>query len=792
MTILQALQIALQHHQAGRLSNAEALYRQILAVQPNHADALHFLGVIAHQVGRHDVAMELIRQSIVLNPRNSAAHSNLGEACRAADQQDEAIAAYRRALELEPDYPEAHNNLGNALRDQGRIDDAITAWRSALKVKPDYLEAHTNLGNALREQGRLDDAIAAYGHALEHRPDYAEGHTNLGNALWERGRLDEAIVAHRRALQLQPDLPEAHNNLGNALRDQGRIEEAITAWRHALRLKPDYPEVRNNLGNALLDQGQIDEAIAAYRHALEVKPDYPDAHYNLGAALREQGQLDEAIASYRHALRLKPDYPDALNRLGNALAQRGEFSEAIGAWRRALELKPDLPHTPDHLGVALRDQGELDEAIAVFRRALQFQPESSSTHSNLIFALHLHPGHDSKASAEEHQRWNRQFSDPLRQFVLPHLNERNAERRLRVGYVSPDFRDHPVGRFALPLIERLDRERFEVLCYSGLEKADWVTERFRAMADQWRETAGVPDAELAEMIREDKVDILVDLAMHTEGNRLRVFARQPAPVQVAWLGYPGSTGLTSIGYRLTDAYMDPPGEDSAWSTEKAVRLPDCWCCYDPAGDSPDVNALPALTAEGVTFGSLNSFCKLNEQVLNLWARVLKEVKRSRLVMLCPEGPARERVRAFFGTRGITADRVELTAFVPRREYLTHYHRIDLALDPFPYNGMTTTCDALWMGVPVLTLPGKMPVSRAGLSVLSNVGLAELAASSEEDYLRLAADLAGNLPRLADLRASLRARMQASPLMDAPRFARNVEAAYRKMWEAWRSGTTSIG
>jgi predicted O-linked N-acetylglucosamine transferase (SPINDLY family) len=283
------------------------------------------------------------------------------------------------------------------------------------------------------------------------------------------------------------------------------------------------------------------------------------------------------------------------------------------------------------------------------------------------------------------------------------------------------------------------------------------------------------------MVREDQVDILVDLGMHTS-NRLPVFAWQPAPVQVSWLAYPGSAGVSGIGYRLTDPRIEPPGKDSAWSAETPVRLPDCWCCYHPADDSPEINALPALSAEGITFGSLNNFTKVNEGVLALWARVLEPVKESRLVMLCPKGRTRERVRAFLSARGVAAERVEWAASGPRWEYLSLYHRIDLALDPFPCNGMTTTCDALWMGAPVLTLPGATPASRAGLSLLSTIGLGELAASSEEDYVRIAVELAGNLPRLADLRATLRSRMQDSPLMDAPRFARNVEAAYRSMWE----------
>jgi protein O-GlcNAc transferase len=822
--------MGLQHHRAGRLADAEALYRQILAVQPRHADALHFLGLIAHQVGRHELAVEWIRQAIVFDPNNPVAHSNLGEACRAIGRLDEAVAACRRALELTPDFPNAHLNLGNAFRERGQLDEAVAAYRRALHFKPDYPEAQSNLGNALRDRGQLDEAVAAHRRALQLQPDYPAAHNNLGAALAEQGQLDKAVAAYRRALELKSDYPEALHNLGNALRERGQLDEAAAAFRKALEIKSDYPEARNNLGVVLAEQGQLDEAVAVCRRALELRPDNPEAHNNLGAALKDLGQLDEAVAVCRRALELRPDYAEACNNLGNALkargqleeaaaayrqsialqpdnpetynnlgsalAGRGQFDEAVAACRHALELNPDYPDAHNNLGDALKDQGELDEAIGAFRRALQLKPKYALAHSNLVFTLHFHPDHNERTISEEHQRWNRQFSDPLKQFFRLQANDPAVARRLRIGYVSPDFRDHPAGRYVLPLLERHDRERFDVLCYSGVLRPDWMTERLRAPAGparnasrsdaggEWRSTVGVPDARLAEMIREDGVDILVDLAMHTAGNRLPMFARQPAPVQVTWLAYPGSTGLPSIGYRLTDAWMDPPGEEPAWSAEEPVRLPDCWCCYDPVGETPEINELPALSAQGVTFGSLNNFAKAHKGVLALWARVLEAVKGSRLVMLCPEGSARERVRAFFGARGIAVERVELVGYLPRWEYLRLYQRIDLGLDPFPFNGMTTTCDALWMGVPVLTLPGEMPASRAGLSLLSSVGLGELAASSEEDYVRMAVELAGNLPRLADLRATLRARMQASPLMDAPRFARNVESAYRSMWQAW--------
>jgi protein O-GlcNAc transferase len=708
-------------------------------------------------MGRNETAVGLISRAISINPFEARFFVTLARPLSDQGQFAAAIAAYRKAISMEPTLAEAHNNLGNALREGGQLDEAVAACRRAIQIKPDYPEAHHNLGAALAAQGHLEEAIAAYRHALELKPDIPQTYNNLGNALRERGQVDEAVTACRRALDLNPNFLEAHNSLGNALREQGQLDDAIAAFHRALALKPDLPEAYNNLSLALRERGRLDDAVAACRRAIELKPDSPGAHNNLGLALKELGQLDEAMAAYRCAIELKPDLSEAHNNLGNAL----------------------------------RDQGELDEAMAAYRRALQIQPDYVGAHGNLVCTLHFHPGHDDGTISEEHRRWNRQFSDPLQPYVLPHANDRGLERRLRVGYVSPDFWDHAVGRYVLPLFEQHDRERFEIRCYSGVARPDWMTERLRALAGEWRNTVGVSDTRLAEIIREDAVDILVDLAMHTAGNRLPVFARRPAPVQVAWLAYPGSTGLHSIGYRLTDACMEPPGEKPPWSVEEPVRLADCWCCYDPIGESPEINALPALSAGGVTFGSLNNFAKVHEGVLALWARVLEAVKGSRLLMFCPEGRTRERVRAFFGLRGIATERLELAAFLPRREYLKLYQRIDIGLDPFPCNGMTTTCDALWMGAPVLTLQGRMPVSRAGLSLLSSVGLGNLAADSEDDYVRMAVELAGNLPRLADLRATLRARMQASPLMDAPRFARNVEAAYQSMWERWLRGQSSM-
>ena len=788
VTIQQAFEVAIQHHQSGRLAEAEALYRQILAVEPRHADALHLLGIIAHQAGRGDVAVELIRQAIALAPGVPDFHSNLGEALRALGKRDEAEAAYRAALELGPDHAEAHSNLGNVLREKGRFDESVAACRRALELKPDHAGAHNNMGSALALQGRIEEAIAAYRRALELKPGFAEAHCNLGAALRERGRFHEAAAACRRALQLRPDYAEAMNNLGVALSDQGLLDEAITEYRRALQLKPDYAEVYSNLGNVLRDKGRLDEAIAEYRRTLQLKPGNAEAHSNLGNVLREKGRLDEAIAACRRAIELRADHAEAYSNLGNALNEQGRLDEAVAAYRKALELKPDFAEAHNNLGNALTHRGQFTESIVECRRALELRPGFASAHCNLLLNLHYLPDFDAGSLFGEHCRWEEVHARPLAEFIQPHPNARDPERRLRVGYVSPDLREHSVAFFLENLLACHDPGQVEVFCYASLPRPDHVTERLQGLVPHWRDIYKAPDAEVAGLIRKDGIDILVDLAGHTGQNRLLVFARKPAPVQVTWLGYPDTTGLKAMDYRLTDARADPPGTTEHLHTEQLVRLPDCAWCFRPSGDAPPASGPPVLRAGHITFGCFNALPKINAPLLRLWSEILLEVPGSRLLLknAAFRNPSvRERMRSVLEKAGIVPERIELAEHVPGLAgHLASYGRVDIALDTFPYHGTATTCEALWMGVPVVTLAGQTHVSRVGVSLLDHAGLAGLAASSPEEYVRIAAALGRDAPRLAEFRASLRERMAGSPLMDGPRFARNVEQAYRQMWRAW--------
>jgi predicted O-linked N-acetylglucosamine transferase (SPINDLY family) len=751
VTIQHAFDMALRHHQAGRLREAEMLYRQILAQQPEYANAIHNLGMIAHQVGQNDAALDLIR----------------------------------RALALDPNIAEAHCNLGNALTVKGQLDEAAAAYRRAIALRPNYADAHSNLGNALKDKGRLDDAIVAYRHAIDLNPGYAEVHYNLGNALRDKGQIEDAAAAYRNAIALKPGFPEAYNNLGNALKDKGQLDEAVAAYREAIALNPNFREAFNNLGNALKDQGQLDEAIVAYRQAIVLSPNYADGHYNLGSALRDKGQIQEAAAAFREAIALRTDFPEAYNNLGNALKDLGQLDDAVAAYRKAVTFRPRFPEADNNLGIALSDKAQLDEAIATFRHAIDLNPSCIAADSNLVYTLHFHPDYDARAIAQEHRRWDRQHASPLQVLGGPHFNDRSPNRRLRIGYVSPDFKGHVVGQNILPLFQQCNRGHFEIFSYAQVSVPDAITSQFQQLADGWRNIVGLSDDQVATQIREDRVDILVDLTLHMAHNRLLVFARKPAPIQVTFAGYPGSTGLSAIDYRLSDPYLDPPGMDESVYSEQTIRLPDSFWCYDPQdGRDIPVNSLPALETGVVTFGCLNKFSKVNKSILSRWKQVLRQVENARLLLMASQGSHRQQTLDWLCQDGIDPERIEFVPRQTRQAYLALYHRIDLGLDSFPYNGHTTSLDSYWMGVPVVTLVGQTAVSRAGWCQLSNLGLPELAGQTPEQFVQIAVELARDLPRLRDLRATLRQRLEQSPLMDAAKFTRSIEAAYRQMWRSW--------
>jgi predicted O-linked N-acetylglucosamine transferase (SPINDLY family) len=702
------------------------------------------------QAGRWQKAEELCQQLLQSNSNQVHVLHMLGVIAGQSGRYQLAADYLLKTVRLQPDFAAAHNDLGNALVLQGRRAEAIESFREAVRCKPDFPSAHSNLGNALREEGRFDQAVASLREAVRLAPDFIEARFNLAVALQAQSELDQAVATYRQVLCYKPSHVDAFCNLGMVLWRQGKFDEAFAQYQHALRLDPEHALTHNNLGAALQEQGRLSEAEASLRLALRAKPDYADASCNLGIVLWKQGNMDESVAHYQKALRIQPDHAEAHVNLGNVY----------------------------------KDEARLDEALESYRAALHIRPDAADIRSNLLLALNYHPDYDARAILEECARWNRTHAEPLKKLIQPHSNLPDPQRRLRIGYVSPDLREHVDSFFLIPLLSNHDHKQYEIACYANVPRPDAMTQRLQGYADIWRSTVGLSDQQVAELVRGDQIDILVDLELHAAKNRLLMFARKPAPVQVAWLGYPGTTGLSTMDYRLTDPYLDPPGLFDVFYSEESIRLPDTFWCYDPLNNEPPVNSLPALTTGTITFGCLNNFCKVNKGCLRLWAEVLRKVPQSRLLLRAPLGQARDWVKAALQKEGIAEKRIELVESVPRPKYLETYQRIDLGLDPVPCSGHTTSLDAFWMGVPTVTLLGKTAMGRAGFSQLCNLGLSELAAQTPEEYVELAARLARDPGRLQELRGSLRERMKQSPLMDGKRFAQHMEKAYRQMWHRW--------
>jgi predicted O-linked N-acetylglucosamine transferase (SPINDLY family) len=718
------LKSALRLRQDRRLDEAKAVCEQILLDYPNQADALHLLGVLIWEMGSPSNAIEPLQRATRLSGDRWDFFNTLGLVHSALGQKEEAIAAFRQAVSARSKNP-----------------------------PPDAL---FNLAEALRSVRRPREAIAAYRQALASRPDFPAALVNLGITLQSSGQSQEALAALRRATVVAPD--------------------SVDAWIF--------------LGSALKDSEQPEEALAAFRRAAAIDPNSLPAQLNLGLGLWAKGELNEAIAALQKSLALDPSDAATQHHLAGALRAAGRFEEAIPAYERALQLNPNLVEAHLNMGSALKDIGEIEQAMTEFETFLAARPDSLVAQSHRLYALHLHPDYDPAKVFAEHLRWNREIAAPHRTDVRRHKNDRSPDRVLRIGYISPDLNDHSVGFFFENLLAGHDPAVVEVYCYSDSRKKDKVTERLRNLCPNWRDVYGKDDARVAEMFRKDRIDILVDLAGHTPGNRILLFLRKPAPIQVTYLGYPDTTGLLEVDYRLTDAVADPIDQTVQWHTEQLFRLPDSFLCMGRMETAPDITPLPALSAGYVTFGSFNTLSKVNNRLLQWWAKILAQVPSSRLLIKSINGlndpRPRRRVLKQFTDAGIDPHRIELQSALPdKKSHLDLYRRVDIGLDTYPYHGTTITCEALWMGVPIVTLAGRTHVSRVGVSLLSSASLGDLVAQTPEEYVSRAVALAGDLPRLAEIRATLRTRLAQSPLTNPQTFARNVEAAYQDMWRRWR-------
>jgi protein O-GlcNAc transferase len=682
----------------------------------------------------------------------------------------EAERLYRRILEAAPDHPGLLHVLGVAVWQNGRPAEGRQFIERAIAIEPGMAEFYGSLGLVLAAEKKFDAAVAAYQRAIALKPEAGQFHGNLGLALHAQGKPREAAEAYRRGLELRPNWPQIANNLGVVLLAMWDLDGAITAFQRAAKLEPNNPQPQRNLARVLTRVGRCQAAAEHARRAIALDPGRADDYNVLGAACQGLNRFDEAVQAYQRAAEIDPKHSDSLSNLGFIYKETGELAKAVECFRRASELSPGQADVKNSLTML----------SIVANLAGQPAPGQADLESNRLYTLYFDSKYDAAALRRDHLAWNEKFARPLRGSIRGHKNERSPERRLRIGYVSPDLRGHVVGWNLLPLLSRHDHRAFEIACYAAVAAPDGVTDKLRRQCDAWVNILALNDEQTARQIQADRIDILVDLSLHMAYNRLLTFARKPAPVQVTYLGYCGTTGLETMDYRLSDPHLDPPESDLSCYVEQTVRLPVSYWCYQPAGPAPDIAPAPLRDNGFVTFGCLNNFSKVSPEAMRLWGRVLAATPGSRLLVHCPEGSHRPRVLERFEAAGVKPDRLELVGFQSREAYMRTYQRIDVALDPFPYGGGITTCDGLWMGVPIVSLSAQTAVGRGGRSILSNVGLPELVAYTADQYVNLASQAA----RWTELRPTLRQWMETSPLMDAARFARDVEAAYRGMWRNW--------
>ncbi len=788
---LQALLAAgLEHHQAGRLAEASAHYSRVLEAHPGYPEALYFSGVLSHQAGDNATAIKSITEAIKADSNNANYHSDLGTILCKDGRDKEAVTSLRKAVALDPGLAAAHSNLGAALHGLGRHEASAQACRKALEIDPSEPEAHSNLGNALNKLGQWEEALEHQRKAVELRPAMPELHYNMGNTCFAMEHHGDAEGCFRQVLSLSPDHADAHYMLGRVLDRLGKPGEARSCLEKAIDLRPDDAKAETALGVIELEAGNLDTAIGKFRSALARQPDYAEAIFYMGRAHLERLELDQAKRCFEDVLKMDRTNVHALMFLGNAYRHEGRLDEAERRYRAVLKHNPNSTEATANLAAIYTNRGEHSKGQDGFRAALDLQADHPQAYSNYLMTLYYDPGMTQAWILEESRAWEETFL-PLAAPAVEHTNTPEPDRRLKVGYVSGDFRQHSVGYFCEAPLEAHDRNGFEVFCYSTSALSDQRTDRLKGLADHWRLLAGESDDDCARIFREDAIDILVDLSGHTAHNRLRSFLSRPAPVQVSCIGFPGTTGLDSMGYRLTDSLADPEGLDDEHYTERLVRLPRSFLCYTPPADAPPIAETPRASKDYVTFGSFNSTAKTSGDVVAAWAEILNRVAGSKLLLKCAwfaDAKTRKRFTRMFSEFGIAADRLDLRpATRLPSEHLGIYAEVDIALDTFPYNGATTTCEALWMGVPVVALRGDRHAGRVGASLLTNTGLEDLLADDTGSYVETAVTLAHDVDRLTELRAGMRDRFRDSPVMDAPGYVRALEDAYRGMWHDWCHG-----
>lgn len=772
----KAVRKGLAHLDAGRIENAERLFRSVLQAEPNHPEANHALGTLTVRQGQPKSALSFLSTALQSDPWQSQYWHSFAEALLLIGAVGDARAVLERAASRGFSTPEIA---------------ALSSRISCVELYRIALDHHA--------ADRLNEAEAFYTAALKANPGHAESLHMIGQVATRTGRAEMAVQLICEAIRLGGDIPALYSNLGDALAACGRNEEALQAFAHALELQPDFSEALTSLGNLYQSLGRFDDAVRQYEIVIAGGVNAANAHNNLGAMLFERGELDRSVAHLTEAIRQKPDLAEAYSNLGNAFHHSGRLDEAVEQYREAIRLKPDYVSALSNFASVLKARGKIAEAIENYRAAIRLKPDFVDAHNNLIMLLGYADEVPHQVLVDQARQFDRDIAAPLLR-RRPFANPADPDRRLRVGYVSGDFRTHAVSYFLEPLLRHHQKADFEFFAYANMHVEDAVTARLKDSFDHWRNIVAMKDDAVADLIEADGIDILVDLSGHMAANRLLVFAHKPAPIQATWLGFTTTTGVGAIDYRITDPYADPPGMTENLNTETLWRLPSTFCCYQPRVDIVDPIDHPPFDDNGfVTFGCFNNFTKVTDRTLTRWAEILTRIPDARLLLeiIGIDGVEfRRETEARFERLGLPLDRVILEPRSPSNQYVL-YNKIDIALDPFPFNGGTTTLDALWMSVPVVSVAGEYFTARMGVTILNNVGLPELVADDEAAYVELAVALAGDASRLRAMRGDLRRRMRASRMMDFAAFAGDMETAYRAMWRDWcaarlHAGPTAAG
>ena len=747
---LRNLENAVALHQKGQLGQAAALYRQLLLIDPTNADALHLLGVIAHQTGNNKSAVDMISHAIQINPNVAIYYSNFGNALQKLKQSEAALTSYDKAIKLKPDYAEAFYNRGNSLKELKQFDAAVTSYDKAIELKPDYAEAYSNRGAALNELKQFDSAVASYDKAIALKPDMAKAYSNRGNSLKELKQLDVAVASYDKAIELKPDYAEAYSNRGAALQELKQLDAAVASYDKAIELKPDYAEAYSNRGAALQELKHFDAAVASHDKAIELMPDNAEAFYNRGNSLKELKQLDAAVASYDKAIELKPD-----------------FDYLFG--------------TRLHLKMQMCDWQDFELNISELSRKVRSGEKASPSFPILALPLSL---------PEQRQAAEIYVADkyPYDSSLGP-LDKSARQHKIRIGYYSADFHNHATAYLMAELFERHDKDTFELIAFSfGPDTKDEMKERVFQAFDQFINVTAISDKAIAQLSRKLGIDIAIDLKGHTQDARLGIFSCRAAPVQVSYLGYPGTLGADYNDYLIADKTLIPQESQMHYS-EKIVYLPNSY----QVNDRQRVISQKQLTRQELglpqdsfVFCCFNNNYKITPVVFDTWVRILKAVDASVLWLLEDNPIAAANLRKEAAQRGLDPDRLIFAKRMDLPEHLARHRLAELFLDTLPYNAHTTASDALWAGLPVLTCKGESFASRVAGSLLNAIGLPELVTETQTDYEALAIELATNPIKLRAIKVKLEKNRLTTPLFDTAVFAKYIETAYSMMYEQYQA------